>query len=198
MAGDAADSEVLLRRAGSGDEAAVRSLLERHLPALRFYVNVRMGPDVRKHETEADVVQSVCLEVLANPGSFEYRGEAAFRHWLFTAALRKLVEKGRYYAAEKRNHERALPLPSDSSPGLVQSIIGNVATPSRIASARETLARLQDALRSMPEESREIILLSRLMGLTHAEIANRLGKTEAAVRTALYRALAKLAPLLAD
>lgn len=194
-----ADSEVLLARATSGDGTALRSLLERHLPALRFYVSVKAAADLKRRESDSDLVQSVCLEVLENPGAFEYRGESEFRHWLYTAALRKLVEKDRYHAAAKRDHERLEALPPESGHAdVLNSIAGGAATPSRIAAAKETLGRLEAALRQMPDDLREIILLSRLMGFSHAEIAARLGKTEGSVRTALCRGLAKIAHVLAE
>jgi RNA polymerase sigma-70 factor (ECF subfamily) len=64
--------------------------------------------------------------------------------------------------------------------------------------AKETLGRVEAALKEMPEELREIILMSRLMGFSHAEIAARLGRTEGAVRTALCRGLAKIGHVLAE
>ena len=194
-----ADSEVLLRRASSGDGAALRSLLERHLPALRFYVSVKAATDLKRRESDSDLVQSVCLEVLENPGAFEYRGESAFRHWLCTAALRKFVERDRYHAAAKRDHGRLETPAADSTAlGLLNSIIGPAQSPSRIASARETLVRVEAALRQMPVDLREIVLLSRLMGFSHGEIAVRLGRSEGAIRTALCRGLAKIAHVLAE
>ncbi len=43
---------------------------------------------------------------------------------------------------------------------------------------------------------REVIALARIAGLPHAEIAQQLGKSEAAVRTMLKRALVRLAAAL--
>ena len=91
------EADDLMRKATSGDGAAMDRLLERHLPALRAFVRLRAGPAVAEHESNSDLVQSVCREVLEGAGAFEYRGEAAFKSWLFTTALRKIVEKDRYY-----------------------------------------------------------------------------------------------------
>jgi RNA polymerase sigma-70 factor (ECF subfamily) len=123
-----------------------------------------------------------------------------FRHWLFTTTLRKLVEKERYHTAAKRNPGRiaAKGDPDRSHADLLRAIAGNAATPSHIAAGRESLARIEAALRDLPEDHREIILMSRLMGLSHAEIAEHLDRTESAVRTTLCRALAKLAHLLSE
>ena len=74
-------TESLLTRASDGDDEAVSALLKRHLPALRAYIRLRMGPRIRRWETDSDLVQSVCVEVLKNLADFAYRGEAAFQHW---------------------------------------------------------------------------------------------------------------------
>ena len=53
--------------------------------------------------------------------------------------------------------------------------------------------RLQRAFSTLPDEYREVITLARVVGLPHAEIAVKLGKSEGAVRILLHRALARLA-----
>ena len=66
-------------------------------------------------------------------------------------------------------------------------------TPSRDAAAREELARAEAALARLSEEHREVIVLARIVGLSHAQIAEKLGTTEVATRSLLHRALARLA-----
>jgi RNA polymerase sigma-70 factor (ECF subfamily) len=189
----------LISEAGRGDRGAIGRLLERHLPALRAYVRLRGGPRVRRQEGDSDVVQSVCLELLRGLENFRYRGEAAFRHWLFTAALRKLVAKDRYWSAEKRDVRRLVSdaKSSSSGTGSLEEVYATFLTPSQVAIGRETRERIERALDALPEDPREIILMSRLMGLSHAEIAQHLGRSEPAVRSTLSRALARLARLLA-
>lgn len=53
--------------------------------------------------------------------------------------------------------------------------------------------RLRSAILRLPTESREIVTLSRFHGLSHAEIAERTGKSEAATRRILHHALVELA-----
>ncbi|MBL8756565.1 MAG: sigma-70 family RNA polymerase sigma factor, partial [Planctomycetes bacterium] len=63
--------------------------------------------------------------------------------------------------------------------------------------AREELAALEGAFDALTDEQRDVVTWSRLLGLSHQEIAARLGKTEVAVRKTLSRALARLAAVLA-
>lgn len=57
---------------------------------------------------------------------------------------------------------------------------------------------LESALARLSEEQRNILDLRIFKGYSAAETAKRLGKTEAAVRTAQYRALQALAQILDD
>ena len=61
---------------------------------------------------------------------------------------------------------------------------------------REDLERIERAFAELPEDYREVILLSRLVGLSHREIAEDWGRKEGAIRVLLHRALARLSVLL--
>jgi DNA-directed RNA polymerase specialized sigma24 family protein len=92
----------LVTRALARNQEAVEQLLVQHLPGLRAWLRLRMGPGLRARETPDDLVQSVAREVLLGLDGFEWRGEAAFRHWLYLKAQRKLVDKARFVSAEQR------------------------------------------------------------------------------------------------
>jgi type IV pilus assembly protein PilW len=66
-------------------------------------------------------------------------------------------------------------------------------TPSGVLQAREEVERIEAAFDALPDDYREVITLSRIVGLSHAEIAERSGRSEGATRTLLYRALGRLA-----
>jgi len=57
-------------------------------------------------ESASDLVQSVCLEILQHLDRFRYRGEAGFKHWLYTTALRRIVNKHEFNTAAKRDVRR--------------------------------------------------------------------------------------------
>jgi RNA polymerase sigma-70 factor (ECF subfamily) len=190
------DTESLISCASQGDDVAIAALLERHLPSLRAYIRLRMGPRVRRWDSEQDLAQSVCREALENLDGFTYRGEAAFRHWLFTIARRKLADRDEYLGAEKRDADRLISN-AGSETSFAREVYAAFGTPSELAIRAETLARIEEALDEMPEESREVVLMSRLAGLSTIEIAEKLGKKPASVRSALSRALARLGRALA-
>ncbi len=193
------NSEYLISRASQGDDGAFGTLMERHLPALQAFIRLRMDPRLRRWETVSDVSQSVCREALNNLGSFTYKGEAAFRHWLFTAAVRKLVEKDRYHRAAKRDPnllETNAPRSSMNRDPIAREICGILGSPSEQAIGREMQARIEDALDAMSEEAREIFLMSRLAGLSNPEIAKLTGKKESSVCYLLCQTVAELSRIL--
>jgi len=190
----------LLEQVSAGSAPAVDELLVRHLPGLHAYVRLRAGPAVRAREGVSDLVQSVCRDVLEHAGNFRWGGEAGFRHWLYTAALRRIQGKHDFHRAQRRDVAReAAPRPGGSSSSGVPDLMAYqraLGTPSEAAIGREQLERIERAFDTLTEEQREIIVQSRLIGLSHSEIAAHLGKSEGATRVLLHRALARLAGAL--
>ena len=188
------DGERLVHEASRGDAPAIEALLGRYLPELRRYVGRRAGRAVLDKESGSDVVQSVCRELFEGLRSerFEYRGEAEFKQWLYGAALLKLEGRRRHWQAGKREAAREVPAGSRASAFRDPA---DSATPSRGAIAREDAERLRAALAELPEHYREIVELAHVDGLSHREIATRLGITETNSRVLLSRALARLATL---
>ena len=189
------DLPLLLERASHGDSSAVETLLAQHLPALRAFVRLKAGAMLLQKESCSDLAQSVCRDILVNADRFRFGGEPEFRKWLFTTAMRKIADRCEHWNAQKRAGAREVPL--DASEGDEESdpLAGYRAiyTPSAQAIAREELERVERAFESLAHEKQEVVLMARLMGLSHAQIAQELGKSEGAVRVILHRALAELA-----
>jgi len=183
-------SRALLARATQGDSNAVEQLLQQHLPGLRAYIRLKAGATLLARESSSDLAQSVCREVIENAGRFRYDGEGAFRKWLFTTALRKIADRYEYYGAKKRAMAREQTTGGDDA---VLEACRGFYTPSHHAAAREDLKKLEACFQALDEDKREVVLLSRMVGLSHSQIAEEMGKSEVAVRKLLSRALGELA-----
>ncbi len=180
--------------AGGADGAApMEQLLEEHLPRLRAFIRLRANQAIRARESCSDLVQSVCREVLQEREKFVFQGEAAFRNWLYTAALRKIVARDRHWHAQRRDvgREQAAATGDTEGGGLLDAY-GTVSTPSMLVARKESEAAFEAAFDELSDEHKEIVTLAKLVGLSHAEIAAQLGKTEEACRQLLRRALIKL------
>lgn len=169
-------------------------LLQDHVPALHAFLRARCGPLVSDRESFSDLVQSVCVELLRERPRFEYRSDDALRHWLFRAAERKIVDRARHWRADRRDPARLVPIDEDR----LLAGYGAACTPSRDLATREALARIERAFDDLPADYREVITGSRFLGMSHRELAERMQRSEGAVRVLLSRALARLSCLLAD
>ena len=188
-----------LTRASKGDPRALDELLVEHLPALHAFVRLRAGHAFGGRESCSDLVQSVCREVLADGGDFRFRGETAFKNWLFTAAANKVVDRFRFHHRERRDAKREVAGDAlGDEPGLIELLATyrSVGTPSQVLQQREQVERIEAAFAELPEAQQQAIGLSRIAGMTYAEIAAETGRTEVAVRGLVARGLIKLAALL--
>ncbi len=70
------------------------------------------------------------------------------------------------------------------------------ASVSEQAIRNEDLTALEACFEELPDEYRRVIVATKLLGQSHAEIAAELGRNEGAVRMLLHRALARLAALM--
>jgi RNA polymerase sigma-70 factor (ECF subfamily) len=176
-----------IQKATRGDAVALDALLERYLPQLRAFVRLRLGPELRAKESSDDIVQSVCRQLLQDMDVFEFRGEVRFKSWLYGAALRKIRDRYRFYHREKRSVERERQIDTELS-----REYASFTTPSQAAMQKEELEVFEEVFDTLPDDYKEVITLSRLVGLDHGEIAAQMGRSEDAVRMLLFRALAKL------
>lgn len=170
------------------------ALLEQHLAALHAYVRVRLGRALRSKEESRDLVQSVCREVLTDFTRRDPSEPGRFREWLLHAAENKIRDRLRHWQRQKRDVALEVELDATRDGDRELSLqMAKLSSPSRDAIGREELARLEQAFARLPQDYRTAIVLARIEGLDHAQLAERLGRTPLATRSLLSRALARLA-----
>jgi len=157
-------------RAAAGEKDAVGPLFDRHADGLYAYFMHLLGD----RATALDLVQTVFERILRYSTSF--RAEASFRTWMFQIARNVQHTHFRRRAAIRQREEAwAEAVQPDPSP------------------EEETQLRvLERALRDLPPDKREILLLAKYSGLRYCEIAGLLSSTEGAVKVRVYRALEAL------
>lgn len=173
----------LLAEARDGSRTALDALYSRHRGRLLAFVAARMSARVRGALAADDVVQETYLEAARKVASFEPEGPASFYRWLVGIARFKLREAERAQRAKKR----ALQAPLAHDPLAAQT------SPSGRAMRAERAGFIGDALAAVPEAQAEAVRLRYLEGLSVAECAARLERSESAVKALVSRGLAVLA-----
>jgi len=183
---DPDDEAALIARAKAGDGDARDELFRRHFDGVHAWVRLKRSDLLRERESSLDVVQSMFKGVLTDLEHFEYRGRNSFRNWLLTYAENKLRNREQYFRAERRQ-------PGRESEESLSMLYASVCSPTKIASAREQVELFEGAFAQLAASDQQLILMARIEGLSHAQIAARLGTTEAASKKALSRAMVRLA-----
>ncbi|HOM14325.1 MAG TPA: sigma-70 family RNA polymerase sigma factor [Rubrivivax sp.] len=176
------DFELRLRplwlRAQAGDEAAYRTALQRMAVRLRAYLRRRMQawPD----EVE-DLVQETLLALHLQRGTWD--ASLPVSAWMLAIARHKLVDLWR------RHGRRAQEL---ASLDVLDEHDAPAAGDHEQHLARRDLGVL---LGSISSAQREAIVLTKIEGLSLAEVSARTGASVAAVKVQVHRGLKKLAEL---
>lgn len=186
---DAADA-ALVARAKAGDEAALRTLFDRHAPRLRALVKRRLRGILRRKVGESDVVQEAYLTAHLRLSDFEDRDEGSFGHWLgqilehkIRDALRSHLGAGKRDVRQETSQgsHRAAPEPAGRGP-----------SPSLVLMRGEERSRLQRAMEALSGDQRLILRMAHDEGLPLAEVARRLGRNADAVYKQYGRAVEAL------
>ena len=193
----------LVAEAKNGDSSAMDALYRRYIERVHSIVRARLGRELRSKLDSWDVVQTVLLESLRDLHQFEYKAEGDFLNWLSRIVENRIRDKIDFFRAAKRDLSREQPLDvagADSTSGGEGLALADrhAATPSQNVRAREEMEMLERALDSLSPEHREVVILAKYEGLSYQEIAERLGKTSAAVRMLLARALASLSRFVGE
>jgi RNA polymerase sigma-70 factor (ECF subfamily) len=171
----------LLRRHVDGDRDAFGELFSRHRDRL-WAVAVRTLGDPDK---AADALQDAMIAAFRRAGSF--RGDSAVTTWLHRVVVNAcldLVRRQRVRAAE--------PLPAAPARGLVRA---SPPAPDPAEQLTERTAVLT-ALRSLPIEQRQAIVLVDMEGYSVAEAAQILDCAPGTVKSRCARGRARLLPQL--
>jgi RNA polymerase sigma-70 factor (ECF subfamily) len=167
--------EQIAARAARGDRKAFEQLCDLTWRQLYQFVYHK----VQNREEAEDVTQEAYSRTLRSLPTGYSAGK--FMAYLQTAALNVIRDQWR--RSQTRDRKATLLQPTLTEPDPTDSIAD-----------RELVAR---ALERLPEDYRTVITLRILTGLSTAETAERMGRTEGSVRTLQYRAIQALREAIA-
>jgi RNA polymerase sigma-70 factor (ECF subfamily) len=175
------DSTVhVLERARNGDVSAARVLMERALPSVRRWARGRLPRYARGSADTEDIVQDAFLRTFKNLKAFRHHTVGALHAYLRRSVLNRVRDLIRGSRRRPTGLD-AIAEPADWRPSPLERVI-----------LRERVDDFLAALARLRPVDRQVVVWRLELGFTPQEIANRLGKSEAAAAMTVSRAMARL------
>ena len=169
------DERAIVDAAQVGDQQALAALYDHYFPRVYRYVSTRLSTT----EDAEDVTTEIFLRIIENLRRFSWRG-LPFGAWVFRIARNEVVSHVRRQKVRSATAQLSETI-QDPSPDHVDQIV-----------TAFTVATIRQAAEKLPEAQRQVIALRFGAGLSVAETAASLGKTENNVKVLQHKAIAKL------
>lgn len=185
------------------DAESLAVFIAAHRPQLMAFIERQLGAALRRKIEPDDVFQDVSAEAVRSLPTVELGDREPFS-WLCQIAEHRIIDlHRRFFGAQKRDAAREVPLGagggSDTQPaGLINLLVASLTTPSQAFSRNAREGRLLEALAKLPQDQQSALRMRYIEDLPSKQIAERLGKSDAAVRVMLTRSLKKLNELLGE
>ncbi len=173
------DEESLVRRAKEHDEAALAQLYEENFDKIYRYIVLKTGD-----RTEAeDMTQQVFLKAFKSISGYRLKG-SPFSSWLFRIAHNQVVDHWR-----KKSKRATVPLE--------ETLVGSSSNPSTDTEQKMDIESLVAATKRLTNLQREVVSLRFAGGLSVAEVAKSMDKSEGAIKALQHSAIVSLRKMVA-
>jgi len=167
--------DALVEATATGDRTAFAALFEFYAPRVKAYLMRLNASDALAEE----LTQEVMLAVWRKADTFD-RAQASSSTWIFRIARNRRIDAARRMARPELDAED----PSLQPPETL--------APDDAAHAAGRESRVREALRDLPEEQLTLLQMAFFDGLSHRDIADRIGAPLGTVKSRLRLAFDKL------
>ena len=172
--------EELLTLIARGDSYALEEVYSRYASAVFSMARYML----REPALAEEVTQEVFISVWRKAASYHpMRG--APKSWLMSVAHHRVID-------QIRRRRRSPVTTSEGEDELMWQNLVSPASTEEQAHANLEREQVLESLKSLPDEQRQVVLLSYYKGYSHSEIAEKLGLPLGTVKTRLRLALQKL------
>ncbi len=175
----ASDEAQIIQQAKRHDPDAISELYNRHVDQIHQYVRSRIDDGAIAEDVTADVF----VRALESLSGYDDRG-VPFAAWLYRIAQARVID---FWRRSQRRVTVAFD-DHDLPEWLAADDVAEVDVLQR--------GQLNQHLQQLTEEQQQVIVLKFMQGLSNAEIAQIMDKTEGAVKALQRRGLEALARLL--
>lgn len=168
----------------AGSEAAFDELISRY--ASKMY-QTAYGLIGNKQDAE-EVVQDSLIRIHRHLSQF--RGDSSFSTWVYRIVVN--LSRNKYQWNRRRGSESTISLvemaKDDEQQNVEYTMPDTKLGPDRIYEGSESEQKIMDALNSLPEKLREVMILRHIEDLSYEEIADMLGCNLGTVKSRISRA----------
>jgi len=184
-----------LNLARNGDESARNHLFEACRSYVAVMARVQLHRRLRTKVDPSDLVQQSLLE--AHRAFDDFRGGTPqdWLAWLKQIVLHNAIDVDKHYRGTGRRdlrQERALVNADQSASGVERPLVDPGPSPSQLLSHAERKMRLANAIETLPEDYRHVILLRNIERLPFDEVAEQMNRTLGACQMLWTRAVEQL------
>ncbi len=184
----------LIEELRAGSEEAFSWLIARyHQPIYSLLARI-----VHNRADAADLTQEVFVKVFRGVRGFH--GRSSLRTWIYRIALREAANQRRWWMRHKQQEismEQEMTEDHSAPPVRLQDILADPGeSPFDSALRAENRARVESALRRVPEPFRTTLILRDIEGFVYEEVAEMQGVNLGTVKSRLVRGRACLKSLL--
>lgn len=182
----------MIERAIAGESDALAAILRAQTPRLLPYIQRHFPTELDGSVEPADVLQDVYFESCRLIRGFKPRGEDCVYRWLVTIARHRMVDLLRVHRTRVKLGRAWTDTTGDPVANLLEELAVYRRTPSRSAASHEMMRAIEEAIGRLSPEYRQAVTLRHIQGLSVAETASQMGRTEEAVYWLTCRALQAL------
>jgi RNA polymerase sigma factor (sigma-70 family) len=171
--------DILIKDALRGDQKAFKELVHRHQMSV-YHIIFRI---VRDREATSDLVQETFMKAFSSLKS--YRSEFKFSTWLYRIAANASID----HLRKKRIRALSLDNPVQTEDGEVSIDVADMTHhPEEEMVRRERAVTIEDAIDSLPDKYRRVIIARHKEEKSYEEIAAELGVPVGTVKARIFRA----------
>jgi len=188
------EEAALIAELRAGSEEAFGWLIARfHQPIFSL-----LARTVQDRGDAADLTQEVFVKVFRGIGNFH--GESTLRTWIYRIALHEASNQRRWWM---RHKQQDVPIEQEMSEGecgtpvrLIDMLVDPGESPFEAVVHAENQARVESALKQVPEPFRTTLILRDIEGFVYEEVAEMQGVNLGTVKSRLVRGRACLKSIL--
>ncbi len=177
----ATDEYALIERARS-DPEAFGLLYERYVGKIYSYIYYRVG----NHYDAEDLTARTFYRALNHIAEYTPRG-APFSAWLYRIAHNLVVNWHR----DRQRHQLV-----SLEEAMLHTPLEHTEELQQLREQEEERERLLAAVRSLPQDRQQLLILKFVEGLSNVEIGQIMGRSEGAIKSLYYRTLLSLREML--